>query len=53
MLFFYLNMHLLLLCALIQESINEKFHFDDVHSVDIEIKYGGTFYKDGWFHMYH
>jgi len=43
-----LNMHLLLFCALIQQSINKKFHFGGgVHSVDIEMKYGETYYKNG------
>lgn len=48
-----LNIHLLLFCGLIQQSINKKFHFGGVHSVDIEMKYGETFYKNGWFHMCH
>lgn len=38
-----LNIHLLLFCALIQQSINKKFHFaGGVYSVDIEMKYGET-----------
>lgn len=41
-----LNLHLLLFCALIQQSINKKFHSGGVaHSVDVERKYGETYYK--------
>lgn len=51
---FDLNIHLLLFCAFIQQSINKKFHFGGgVHSVDIEIKYGEIYYKNGWFRMCH